>query len=194
MEIALLYVAGAVLLGLAGVGVGVGVGCSAHDSWKDRPTARTSTDAQDSVFYCHGFGGAIPIIGVAIALYIMFAVWAVNTRFSTETGYEYQLDTDWADYRLCSFRLVLHEVCLASHISALNERKTRIADGLAAADEGQREKARAEEHAAEVLEEAKGQAQEIIREQNDARQKWSRKLRQMHVAKETAFSLRPGRD
>ena len=48
-------------------------------------------------------------------------------------------------------------------ISALNERKTRIADGLAAADEGQREKAPAEEHAAEVLEEAKGQAQEIIR-------------------------------
>ena len=48
-------------------------------------------------------------------------------------------------------------------ISALNERKTRIADGLAAADEGQREKARVEEHAAEVLEEAKGQAQEIIR-------------------------------
>ena len=48
-------------------------------------------------------------------------------------------------------------------ISALNERKTRIADGLAAADEGQREKARAEEHATQVLEEAKGQAQEIIR-------------------------------
>ena len=48
-------------------------------------------------------------------------------------------------------------------ISALNERKTRIADGLAAADEVQREKARAEELAAEVLEEAKGQAQEIIR-------------------------------
>ena len=48
-------------------------------------------------------------------------------------------------------------------ITALNERKTRIADGLAAADEGQREKARAEEHAKEVLEEAKGQAQEIIR-------------------------------
>ena len=48
-------------------------------------------------------------------------------------------------------------------ITALNERKTRIADGLAAADEGQREKARAEEYAAEALEEAKGQAQEIIR-------------------------------
>ena len=48
-------------------------------------------------------------------------------------------------------------------ITALNERKTRIADGLAAADEGQREKARAEETAKEVLEEAKGQAQEIIR-------------------------------
>ena len=48
-------------------------------------------------------------------------------------------------------------------ITALNERKTRIADGLAAADEGQREKARAQEHATEVLDEAKGQAQEIIR-------------------------------
>ena len=45
MEIALLYVAGAVLLGLAGVGVGGG-----------------------------GLVDAIPIIGVAIALYIMFAV------------------------------------------------------------------------------------------------------------------------
>jgi len=48
-------------------------------------------------------------------------------------------------------------------ITALNERKTRIADGLAAAGEGQREKARAQEHATEVLDEAKGQAQEIIR-------------------------------
>ena len=48
-------------------------------------------------------------------------------------------------------------------IGALNERKARIADGLAAADEGRKEKARAEENATKVIEEAKGQAQEIIR-------------------------------
>ena len=48
-------------------------------------------------------------------------------------------------------------------IGALNERKARIADGLAAADEGRKEKAQAEENATKVIEEAKGQAQEIIR-------------------------------
>jgi F-type H+-transporting ATPase subunit b len=48
-------------------------------------------------------------------------------------------------------------------VSALNERKTKIADGLAAADEGQRAKAQAQEHAAQVTNEAKEQAQEIIR-------------------------------
>jgi len=48
-------------------------------------------------------------------------------------------------------------------VSALNERKTKIADGLAAADEGQRAKAQAQEHATQVTNEAKEQAQEIIR-------------------------------
>ena len=48
-------------------------------------------------------------------------------------------------------------------VGALNERKARIADGLAAADEGRREKARAQENATQVIEKAKDQAQEIIR-------------------------------
>ena len=48
-------------------------------------------------------------------------------------------------------------------VGALNERKTRIADGLAAAEEGQREKAEAQERAATTRDEAKDQAQEIIR-------------------------------
>ncbi len=48
-------------------------------------------------------------------------------------------------------------------VTALNERKTKIADGLAAAEEGQREKAKAQEHVAQVTSEAKEQAQEIIR-------------------------------
>ena len=48
-------------------------------------------------------------------------------------------------------------------VAALNERKTRIADGLAAAEEGQREKAEAEQKVIQTLDEAKDQAQEIIR-------------------------------
>ncbi len=48
-------------------------------------------------------------------------------------------------------------------VGALNERKTRIADGLAAAEEGRRQKALAEQSVAQTLDEAKDQAQEIIR-------------------------------
>jgi F-type H+-transporting ATPase subunit b len=48
-------------------------------------------------------------------------------------------------------------------VSALNERKAKIADGLAAAEEGHKAKAQAQEHVAQVTGEAKDQAQEIIR-------------------------------
>ena len=48
-------------------------------------------------------------------------------------------------------------------VSALNERKAKIADGLAAAEEGQKAKAQAQEQVAQVTGEAKDQAQEIIR-------------------------------
>ncbi|WP_297528153.1 F0F1 ATP synthase subunit B [Thiohalobacter sp.] len=47
-------------------------------------------------------------------------------------------------------------------VNALNERKARIADGLAAAERGKHEQALAQERAKEVLHEAKQQAQEII--------------------------------
>ena len=47
-------------------------------------------------------------------------------------------------------------------LNALEDRRTRIADGLAAAEKGREEQARAEERAAEVLKEAREQASEII--------------------------------
>ncbi len=47
-------------------------------------------------------------------------------------------------------------------IKALNERKTRIAEGLAAADEGLRAKEKAEEEVEERLKEAREQAKDII--------------------------------
>ena len=75
METALLYVAGAVLLGLAGVGVGVGVGVLGArflEGIARQPELLPMLRTQ--LFIVMGLVDAIPIIGVAIALYIMFAV------------------------------------------------------------------------------------------------------------------------
>ena len=47
-------------------------------------------------------------------------------------------------------------------LNALEDRRTRIADGLAAAEKGHEEQARAEERAAEVLKEAREQASDIV--------------------------------
>ena len=47
-------------------------------------------------------------------------------------------------------------------MNALNERRKTIADGLAAAEEGQRERERGREDADQLIEQAKSQAQEII--------------------------------
>ncbi len=47
-------------------------------------------------------------------------------------------------------------------IKALEERRTRIAEGLAAAEEGRREKEKAEEEVEERLKEAREQAKDII--------------------------------
>ena len=48
-------------------------------------------------------------------------------------------------------------------MKALHERRTKIADGLAAADKGQHEEELAKQRAAEILKEAKEQAGDIIR-------------------------------
>ena len=73
METALLYVAGSVLLGLVGVGVGVGVlGARFLEGIARQPELLPMLRTQ--FFIIMGLVDAIPIIGVAIALYIMFAV------------------------------------------------------------------------------------------------------------------------
>ena len=77
METALLYVAGAVLLGLAGVGGGVGVGVGVLGARFLEGIARQPEllpMLRTQFFIVMGLVDAIPIIGVAIALYIMFAV------------------------------------------------------------------------------------------------------------------------
>ena len=75
METALLYVAGAVLLGLAGVGVGVGVGVlGARFLVGTARQPELLPMLRTQFFIVMGLVDAIPIIGVAIALYIMFAV------------------------------------------------------------------------------------------------------------------------
>lgn len=49
-------------------------------------------------------------------------------------------------------------------MKALEERRSKIADGLAAAEKGQHEEELAKQRASEILKDAKAQAQEIIRQ------------------------------
>ena len=118
METALLYVAGAVLLGLAGVGVGVGVGVLGArflEGIARQPELLPMLRTQ--FLHCYGAGRCHPNYrcGNCALHHVRCGGWLIPRLFWTETGYEYQLDTDRADHCLCSFRLVLHEVCLAAY-------------------------------------------------------------------------------
>jgi F-type H+-transporting ATPase subunit c len=70
MDIALLYVAGAALLGIAGFSIAIGVGMLGARFLEG--IARQMLRSQ--FFIIMGLVDAIPIIGVAISLYIMFAI------------------------------------------------------------------------------------------------------------------------
>lgn len=75
METALLYMAGSVLLGLAGIAVALGValiGARFLDGIARQPELLPMLRTQ--FFIVMGLVDAIPIIGVAMSLYILFAV------------------------------------------------------------------------------------------------------------------------
>jgi len=75
METALLYMAGAILLGLAGISVAIGVallGARFLDGIARQPELLPMLRTQ--FFIVMGLVDAIPVIGVAISLYILFAV------------------------------------------------------------------------------------------------------------------------
>ena len=75
METALLYVAGAVLLGLAGVGVGVGVGVLGARFLEGIARQPELLPMLRPRFFIEmGLGEACRVSGEATALYIMFAV------------------------------------------------------------------------------------------------------------------------
>lgn len=123
LEIALLYVAGAVLLGLAGIGVGVGVGVLGArflEGIARQPELLPMLRTQ--FFIVMGLVDAIPIIGVAIALYIMFAVVGADHQLQG-TGYEHQPDADRSEHCFCYFRLVLHEIRLAADYLGAQRKK-----------------------------------------------------------------------
>ncbi|MBL10866.1 MAG: ATP F0F1 synthase subunit C [Gammaproteobacteria bacterium] len=75
MDIALLYVAGAALLGIAGFSIAIGVGMLGArflEGIARQPELLPMLRSQ--FFIIMGLVDAIPIIGVAISLYIMFAI------------------------------------------------------------------------------------------------------------------------
>jgi F-type H+-transporting ATPase subunit c len=75
MEMALLYIAGALILGMAAIGAAIGIGVLGGKFLEGAarqpeliPLLRTQ------FFIMMGLTDAVPMIGVGIALYIMFAV------------------------------------------------------------------------------------------------------------------------
>lgn len=73
MDVSLLYIAGSILLGLAGVGVGVGVGILGArylEGIARQPELLPMLRTQ--FFIVMGLVDAIPIIGVAVSLIILF--------------------------------------------------------------------------------------------------------------------------
>ena len=75
MEMALLYIAGALILGMASVGAAIGIGIIGGKFLEGAarqpeliPILRTQ------FFITMGLTDAVPMIGVGISLYIMFAV------------------------------------------------------------------------------------------------------------------------
>ena len=75
MEMALLYIAGALILGMSAVGAAVGIGVLGGKSLEGAarqpeliPLLRTQ------FFIMMALTDAVPMIGVGISLYIMFAV------------------------------------------------------------------------------------------------------------------------
>ena len=75
MDIALLYVAGAALLGIAGFSIAIGVGMLGArflEGIARQPELLPMLRSQ--FFIIMGLVDAIPIIGVALSLYIMFAI------------------------------------------------------------------------------------------------------------------------
>ncbi len=75
MEAALLYIAGAVLLGMGAIGAAVGIGILAArfiEAIARQPELLPMLRVQ--FFIMMGLVDAVPMIGVGIAFYLMFAV------------------------------------------------------------------------------------------------------------------------
>ncbi len=69
----LLYMAAAVMMGLAAIGAAIGIGILGVFS-KAQRVNRSDSSAAYSVLYRYGLVDAIPMIAVGLGLYVMFAV------------------------------------------------------------------------------------------------------------------------
>ncbi len=70
----LLYMAAAVMMGLAAIGARSVSASSGVNSWKAQRVNLTDSSAAYSVLYRYGSGGCYPMIAVGLGLYVMFAV------------------------------------------------------------------------------------------------------------------------
>ena len=74
MEMALLYIAGALILGMSAVGAAVGIGVLGGKFLEGAERQPELIPLLRTQFIRMGLTDAVPMIGVGISLYIMFAV------------------------------------------------------------------------------------------------------------------------
>ena len=118
-EIALLYIAGGIMLGVgaAGAAVGIGVlGARFLEGIARQPEMLGMLRTQ--FFIVMGLVDALPIISIAIGLYVLFAVvgggYATRRARGLEASHEYQRDNDRAERDVYRIRVVLSQVHLAA--------------------------------------------------------------------------------
>lgn len=70
----LLYMAAAVMMGLAAIGAAIGIGILGVNSWKAQRQPDLIPLLRTQFFIVMGLVDAIPMIAVGLGLYVMFAV------------------------------------------------------------------------------------------------------------------------
>ena len=175
------------MLGLGGIGAGIGMGLMGGSSSKFAARQPELVPMlQGRMFLLVGLIDAIPMIGVGMAMYLIFvdpfsghvlaqARNAARPRESVDSephrcipylqrehcDREFQRDVHRRDARLPDPDLVHDQLHLAAIMNAMEER-AKIAEGLSTADRARKELADADARAADEIKLARAEAAEII--------------------------------
>ena len=171
----LIYVAAAIMMGLGGLGAAIGVGLLGGKLIEGSARQpELAPKLQVTFFLGAGLVDAIPIIGVGIAMYLIFVVAGRKPTSENrvapmrppiiceEQGVNINLTLIGQMIAFVCFVMFCMKYVWPPILAAMAEREKKIADGLAAADRASHDLELAQEKAVERLKEAKQEAAGII--------------------------------